>query len=380
MRGGEAEETAMRKKLIVCLLLAAMLLGLSACSIYDKTYTSEEDYQERENTDQEAKNSVRNYFSLRQSILKMVKEGQTEGTITFVDYDGDISTDLKSACWLLQTRDALCQYCVKGITYNLSQVISYEEATIHISYSKTQEQIASVIGIDYSTSIGDCVVDAMKNQTANLVLLVNNSNLSQEEVQELVQTEYLENPLLIPSAPSSTVTVYAGTEQQRLYEISLNYGASADQIESYQQQATQAIENLSQDLAGDTEMQTLKNLCSAVVQRCSYDSDTPAGNILTVLSLGRSDSQGFAMTAKALCTQLGISCSIVRGSINGRTAYWNIATLSDGHSYQMDLSQSSRQGLENFFLRSDEDLWAMSYRWVTEDYPSCNETLNYSEA
>ncbi len=371
----------MRRNRIVCLLLiAVLLLSLSGCSIYDKTYTSAEDYRERENTDTDTKASVRNYFSLRQSILKMVKEGQEEGSIAFMDYDGDISTDLKSACWLLQTRDALCQYCVKGITYDLSQVLSYEEATIRIGYSKTKEQIASVIDIDYSTSISDCVVDAMKNQTSNLVLLVNNSNLNQEEVQELIRTEYLENPLLIPSSPASAVTVYAGTDQQRLYDISLDYDATAEQITAYQQQASQAIENLSQGLKGDTEMQTLKNLCETVVQRCRYDSGSPAGNILTVLSLGRSDSRGFAMMAKALCSQLGLGCSVVQGTLNGGEAYWNIVTLSDGHSYQLDLSQSSRQGLENFFLRSDEDLWTASYRWVTADYPSCNETLNFNEA
>ena len=98
----------MIKRLAAFILAAALLLGLCGCgSIFDKDYSSVTDYVPSGDSAGDGKNTVRNYYSLKQTILSLVDGHKESGTAVFDGYDGDISTDLKSACCELRTQNAL---------------------------------------------------------------------------------------------------------------------------------------------------------------------------------------------------------------------------------------------------------------------------------
>jgi hypothetical protein len=177
----------MKKRLTAMALCAAMLLGMCGCgSIFDKEYSSVTDYVAAGDSSSDGKDTVRNYYALKQAILRLVDARKESGVVAFGEYDGDISTDLKSACWELRTQNALCAYCVESISYDLNHIVSYDEATMHIAYSRSQQDIDQVVTVSYSTDIKDYLADAINALGKRVVLLVNNSALDEEGVKALV--------------------------------------------------------------------------------------------------------------------------------------------------------------------------------------------------
>ena len=144
----------MGRKLFAFILTAAAVLTLCGCSgWFNKEYLSVKDYvpPAQENYNSKDKINVRNFSGLRQALLRFAYAGESQGRIVFdAFYDGDPLEDLASACWQVRTQDALCAYCVENIAYELTKIVTTDEATVYFSYSSFCESADNIVHLPFS--------------------------------------------------------------------------------------------------------------------------------------------------------------------------------------------------------------------------------------
>lgn len=366
----------MQKRLTSLIICAALLLSLCGCgSLFDKEYSKESDYVDSADSSQDGKSQVKNYYGLKQAILQLVEDHEETGLVAFGEYDGDISTDLSNACWELRSQNALCAYCVQSISYELNHIVSYEEATVHITYSRTAEEIAKIVEVAYSTGIRGYLESAVSALQSKVVLLVKNSALDEDGVKKLVSDIYTEDPLCAVNEPQAAVYMYSGTGLERLFEVSLSYGGSASTLKYQKTRMNTAVESAVSACTGDSDGVKLLAACKYIAGHCYFRQDS-GSTAYDALVRESADSRGMALAYKALCNKLNIQCDVVDGLLNSADHWWNIVKIGDDY-YHVDVSRCLSDGYDAAFLRSDKDIWGL-YKWDTANYPECHGTLTYA--
>lgn len=371
----------MKKRLAAAaalLLAAAVLCGCG--SVFDKEYVQIEDYVSavQENDQSGERVTVHNFSGLKQAIRTLVSNGEREGSIVFdAAYDGDTTEDMASACWQVRTQDALCAYCVDNIAYDLSKIVTYYEARVYISYAGTGEEAENIIKLPYSTGLERLIKSALDEGQTRVVVLINRSSLSAEDMEGTAARVYRENPATAPKAPSVSVNMYSGTNMQRLYEINLRYGMPAEELASKKQQmdAVRPFTELKTD-----EMDEAERALAAyeyLTAHFTVTSEGQGGNIYSALVEHSSDSEGAALAYVELCRQLSIDCQIVYGQRDWQDHCWNIVRIN-GDYYHVDAGLAEADP-ETSFMKPDQSFWE-SYRWDVASYPACTGTLSYETA
>ena len=368
----------MTKRLTAFILCAALLISLCGCgSLFDKEYSTSEDYVDSADSSGDGKRQVKNYYGLKQAVLQLVNAHADSGVIAFGEYDGDVSTDLANACWEMRTKNALCVYCVDSIDYELNHIVSHEEATIRIKYSRTQDETKQIVCVAYSTGIVDHLKKAVENLQPKVVLLVKNSALDEEGVKKQVYDIYMDDPLCAAVKPQATVYMYSGSGIERLFEVSLSYGGTTASLKAQKERLALAADAAAKASTGEDAPHTALKICRYLVSRCNYAPDSAASSAYDALALGKADSQGLALAFKALCNKLNIRCEVVSGLMDSEDHFWNIIRIEDSY-YHVDVSRCRTEGYEAGFLRSDQDMWGV-YKWDTAEYTECHGNLTFSD-
>ena len=176
----------MGRKFVAFILTAAAALTLCGCSgWFNKEYLSIKDYvpPAQENYSSKDKISVRNFSGLRQALLRFAYAGENEGRIVFdASYDGDPLEDLASACWQVRTQDALCAYCVENIAYELTKIVTTNEATVYFSYSSFCESADNIVHLPFSYGVESTLLETLTNRDRKLVVLVSSSSYTAEDI------------------------------------------------------------------------------------------------------------------------------------------------------------------------------------------------------
>ena len=369
---------SMKKHALIPLLLALCLL--TGCAPFAREYVSVHDFapSAQEPSSADGKITVRNYNALKQALLNMAYAGQTEGSIVFdAAYEGDTTEDMASACWTVRTQDALCAYCVENIAYEINKIVTISEASVHISYSRMTESPENIRHLAFSSEAETVIRDAMDRGEQKLALLVGRSGFTADDMAAQVLKAYREDPTVVPKEPTASVNIYSGTGTQRLYEISIHYGMSHEELENCREQL-QAITPFAELETGSmTKAERALAACRYLAEHCAVSKETGRNSAYEALVGGEADSEGIAFAYVALCRQLGLDCRIVYGQLDWLDHCWNIVLVDDGY-YHVDVTQCVRNGMEWGFLRSDEGFWGL-YRWDVSSYPKCQGSLRYED-
>lgn len=365
------------KKLFV-LVCFSLLLLLSGCGKHSNEYIVVENYvpSVQESGHQDGKIVVKNYAALKKALLSMAYAGQTEGSIVFDSaYDGDTTEDMASACWTVRTQDALCAYCVENIAYELNKIVTINEASVYISYSDVTVSPRDIRHMAFSSGAEAALKSSLSENSKQLVLLVEHSGYSAEDMGAVVTEIYRENPTIVPREPMTAVNMYSGSGSQRLYEININYGLTEDEINerSAQLKAIDAFASLNTESLSET--QRAYTACKYLVDNCSVSDNAADNTAYSALVNSSANSEGLAFAYVELCRQLDIDCRIVYGQRDWNEHCWNIVKL-DGSYYHVDVSSAIASGLEASFIGNDEDFWGL-YRWDVSNYPKCTGELEY---
>ena len=369
----------MRRSLIILILTAAALLLLCGCgSVFEREYVYEGNYSPApQNAGRDAdKITVTSFAELRQALLDLALAGKAESTILFDQtYEGDATEDLASACWQVRTQDALCAYCVENIAYDLTHIVTYYEAKISITYSDMAKEVGDIVRLQYSTGVEEIIKTAIENGAVKLVVLIQRGTYSAEAMELLVSRVYNEDPGIAPREPTANVNLFSGTGTQRLYEISIRYGMTAQELETRRAELASIEPFVDMNTDELDEANSALAACEYLVANCRYTEESQYGSIYSALVQGQATSRGMALAYVKLCGSLGLNCQIVNGQYNWQDHYWNIVEI-DGSYYHVDPAACVQYGLETGFLLRDESMWGL-YRWNVASYPACDGELTY---
>lgn len=365
---------------LLCLLLAVLTLGLPACgNVFDREYVSVADYEipPPEPEKEEAGVMILTEEELRLFLVQLLDDQETEGRVLFDPaYEGDISADIAGVCWNVRTQDALYAYCVSNISYELNKQSGHTEARFSIGYTEAGRDPEQIVRMQLTTGLEDQLQDAVFRGDSRLVVLIERSSLSAEEVETLAGKVYRENPIMAPREPRVTVNMLSGTGMQRLYEINISYGLSPEDLLERRAQ----LQNIKpfEDLSGLPGSQALRALlaCEYLTENCVFAEDGQ-NDIYSALIQGRADSEGLALAYVELCRQLGVPCQVVNGQRDWSSRCWNIIQIN-GACYHVDVSLCCVDGVEQGFLLPDETMWS-HYRWDISSYPPCTGSLRYRD-
>lgn len=370
----------MKNRFTAILLSAAMLLCLCGCgSMFDKEYVLVEDYEPTVTQESDVGNkvSVKTLSALRQAILRWVNDGEAEGHIVFdADYSGSPAEDLAIACWQVRTQDAICAYCVENISYELTRIVTNEEATVRISYTEMAGSVDDIIRLTFSSTVEDIILDAISSGKRKLAVYIVNGTYTAEGMENLVTEIYREHPICTPVEPKTTVNIYSGTGLQRLYEINFNYGMDEEkfalrkqeleELEPFAELETEELNN------GERALQA----CRMLAENGTVSEDPKDNSAYSALINGSASSEGFALAYVELCHELGLNCETVYGQKDWESHCWNIVEV-DGSFYHVDIIDCILNGVWSGFLKSDQQMWG-NYRWDTASYASCDGGLTYA--
>jgi len=370
----------MKKSLAALFLCLCSVLQLSACGFSNNEYLVIEEYvpSVQDQSSEDGKVVVKNYAGLRSALLDMAYAGQSEGSIVFDSvYDGDTTEDMASACWAVRTQDALCAYCVENIAYEINKIVTINEASVYISYSDVTVSPENISHISFASGAEAVLKRSMLENSKRVVLLVGHSDYSAENMGNVITRIYRENPTIVPTEPMTNVNMYSGSGSQRLYEISINYGLTTEELNerSAQLMAIDAFANL--EIGNLSNAQLAYAALEYLMKNCSITGSGVDNTAYSALVQGAANSEGIAFAYVELCRQLGVDCRIVYGQQDWHEHCWNIVKL-DGSYYHVDVSAAISSGANGYFLESDENFWGM-YRWDVASYPKCAGELKYSD-
>ena len=357
--------------------LAALLLGGCALDLKAE-YDSEIEYTPAEQLDlkKEDKLRVRNYRELQRGLLAMVYAGQAEGTILFEQqYDGVPREDLDAACAALRRSDALWAYCVANAHADLSRIVAYNEAAVRIDYDSEALPVTKIVHRAYTSGLDQLLKAAIDEGQERLVILIDNSTYSEDGMSGLLTAVYRKNPGSAAAEPRAEVHMFSGSGRQRLYDIELKYGLSAEELLSRRMTYKDFISHLPLSGDGLDQPQTALLICTYLTENCALCDDAACNTVYDALINGRANSEGLALAYVELCQRLGVPCQIVYGQYRWHEHCWNIIEL-DGTHYHVDVAACIRLGIGRGFLRNDDDMWA-NYRWDTASYEYCNGSLDF---
>lgn len=368
------------KKRALALLLALLMGLLCGCgSPFAGSYYHETDSSlpapQQDVPEKDERVTVRNAAELKAELLAMVYEGASEGRIAFDPaYEGDSREDLDAACGTMHREDALWAYCVQNTHFEISHIVTHDEADVHIEYAPSALPVSDIMKLNYAVGLDRIFRIAMENDSRRLVILIGNSSYSADTMAALVSRVYRNNPACSVTEPAADVYMYSGNGRQRLYDIELDYGMNDEDLRQRREELNGFDSGalLSEDRRDG--MRAL-DLARYFVENCELTGLSSRNTAWDALIGGKADSEGLALAYVLLCRQQNVSCQIVYGQYQWRDHCWNIITV-DGQHYHVDLSACIRNGIENGFLLNDESMWA-EYRWDTSSYDICSGPLDY---
>lgn len=368
------------RRILSALLLCLLLSLLSGCGrLFTGEYYHETDYHLPEPqtlpASQSERVTVHSADELRKVLLALVYAGEREGSISFDPaYDGDCRADLDAISGTMHREDALWAYCVQNVRYEISHIVTHDEADVHVDYASSALPAGDILRLNYTSGLEKNIRTALENDRRRLVILVGNSSYSADAMSAMVLNVYRSNPACAAAQPSVDVYMYSGAGRQRLYDIELDYPLDD---ETLLQRRGELAAFDSDSLLGEDRSDGMRalDLASYLSEHCVLSGLGSRNSAWDAIIGGKANSEGLALAYVQLCRQQDIPCRIVYGQYQWRDHCWNIITLGGQH-YHVDLAACIRGGIERGFLLNDESMWA-EYRWDTSSYELCAGDLDY---
>lgn len=363
------------KKKIQLLLLTAVITGmLSGCSaLFFDTYYSEKDFQGNQSIDLDADvQLIHNYAELRRLVFDMMNNHEQSTALRFAGYTGNVVSDIASVCNAVKTESAYGAYCVDYVSYDLTQIVSYYEASITISYKYTSEDLKLLKTTNNHESFSALLAQELALESPKVIVRVNNGVSEHATVVELIYQTMREYPMSLSYYPDFAVKIFSGNSSQKIYEVNIDYDETINN-EKRINELNDAIDLLIQSISGEEAKDAL-NTANLFVENCQFDR-LGGNTAYDALIAKTANSEGIASAFKALCDRLGLECRIVNGKLDREEHFWNIVKI-EGAYYHFDLSALKERGGAQSLFRSDAEQ-QVNYWWDQSVYPDCEGNLTY---
>lgn len=307
------------------------------------------------------------YQELVNALMYFISQGIETGSVRLYGDSQDAEADLEAACLEVVQEDPLGAYSVDYIKYNITSIVTYDEAEVQITYRRSREQVASIISATGTTAIRSELEEAMASFATERVLRISYFNEDYDYIQSLIRQAYLASPETALDYPRSNVTFYPESGRQRIVEILLRYQLEPEELGRRKQELSLASEEMVSRLWGAAGDEGLLEIRQAILDTASHAPDGGA-TAYHALVQHQADSLGLALSMSLLCQQLEFSCQIVEGTLDGKAHCWNLVSTQDGWRH-LDLTHPTEEA--GPFL-TDQQLEDAGYLWDRNTFPACS--------
>lgn len=214
--------SGVRRRCALLLSLCALLLG--GCSMLDRSYSQVTEHQQF--SDESESDSIlraENYQGLVSAVLYLVQSGQEAGMIHLYQYTsitGTAAGDIDRAFLEVTQDDPLGAYAVDYIKYDVEQTAAYYEIDVKLAYTRTQEQIRSIVSVTGSSAIELELRELLPEQPEECVFRISyfTDSDSAESIRETAMEVYREFDGL-SALKDISVALYPDSGRQRVAEI-----------------------------------------------------------------------------------------------------------------------------------------------------------------
>jgi len=317
--------------------------------------------------------SVSDIDAFSEVLIKLIMAHETEAQIIYHHFGTeDIGAEVELAAAQIMSDHPIGAYAVSTITVTATRIVTYFEVDVIIEYSKTIEELESIIPVAVEWHLMSELLDAMSHHTEQVVFR-STLQLTEETIAARVRYIYYQNPSSIVMLPFVTVESFPEEGNDRIYVIQFGYMYASPIMRQYSGTLSVFVVQNAERIAGETDSLKLISLVRNLVASIEFE-EGPARTISVhgaqnfsatafgALVRGRAIGEGFAMAFKAISDELGFDNRIVLGYLDGLIHAWNIVYL-DGYFYHIDVAMSTVYGLERAFLKSDYEFEAMGYEW-----------------
>ena len=347
------------KRLLATILLLAMLTGCSSNS-----YLSVRPHA-GPRTEVTDTITVENYTQLRNALVQQIDLHATQISLMTYAYTGDVQQDLEEAVAYIRYHYPIGAYAIRTLTYDISQVASYYQISLRVSYSHSSwelEQISQVSMDNLESLIGEAMNESV-NQQIIMISAYRNTDFS------AYCTDYaLRNPDKVMQVPEITTRIWPENGSVRIVELNYDYTLSSYELQQMQAEVEQILDAAKVYVGyGRTAREKVDLLHSFLSERYIYmqsSTDTPA---YSMLCEGIADSKIYAEVFRIVCEKAGLECYAVNGLKNGQVYKWNIVCL-EGAYYHIDPFAAEVQGLGQLPLYQDDEM--TNYIWDQTIYPA----------
>lgn len=348
-------------------LLTAAALALTGCSsLLEQEYTYITPHNAAPTTEGDPSIlRADSYQELVNALIYFISTGTETGTVRLYMDGEDLDAILDAACLEVDQEDPLGDYAVEYITFSLSSVVTYSEATVNITYRRTKEQVSSIVQATGITAIRSELANAMSAFQLECVLRISYFNEDEDFIQDLARQAYYNAPSSALGMPQLQVFLYPDSGQQRIVEILLTYPEDPAELERQKAALTRCLQALSAPFAAASGDELLQQAAQAIGSAGSY---APEGgsSVCALMDQGSANSEGIALAMAALCQHLGLPFRVVEGTLNGQPHFWNMVQASSGWRH-LDLTDTQSG---SYAPRTDQQMTQLGYHWDTNLVPA----------
>lgn len=355
------------RRLIPLLLLFLLLTG---CSLAPDEYLYIEPHLDSSIQDDSTDAlTAENYVSLKNAILRLIRTGKTEGVIRVTNYDGDVEKDLPDAAYAVSKQDPLGAYAVDYMTHSCTQIVSYYEIRINITFRRTAEEIAGILTTPTKERLETRLTEALQSYQDRLTVRISNYEDQAETIPAFVADYCAANPQIIMEQPTVSVSAYPESGNVRVLEINFGYTHEPQVLDGMQRSVQNSINGAAEYIRyRETNQEKAALLFTYLTERFHYTAAETVTPLYDALCRGIADPTGLTQAWQIICDQAGVECYTVTGLRGGDPHTWNIITTDENGYRHVDLERNVLESHE-LQLLTDEEM--VEYYWDAEGYPVC---------
>ena len=166
------------KRAAILLLVLLMCLGMTGCSMLERSYTSVQPHSSSY-YESEDKSVLRaeTYQDLVNDLLVLVGEHREEGTIWLYADEalGDVQQAVDAACQEVQSETPMGSYAVEYMTYTISDTSrNYIDLKLTISYRRSAEQMDRLVNVTGVVALRDLLSAAAESGAGEMAVQLAN--------------------------------------------------------------------------------------------------------------------------------------------------------------------------------------------------------------
>lgn len=311
---------------------------------------------------------ARTYSQLTDRLLTLIQAGAETGLIRLYNYTSDAKADLARAQKDILSSTPLGAFAVYDLKLTGTQVLSYYDVSVSISYSRPPEVLASIHQADSAEKFSAALSDAIKNSKTELLVMVEYYSEELINIPHLLSQLKLTHPDVCYGFEGYKLTLYPDHGLHRLLALSFTYNATPGELARQRALAESALSTLISRtawLSGESQLRLFRDellrLAALREPRESTEDDTPYG----LLVGGHGSAFGFASTFSILCERAQIPCALVVGTYRGAPRIWNMVRLNDTW-YHIDLAaENQNPAAYTYFLKTGAQM--IGYDWNMSD-------------